>query len=804
MKAQMVKNAVIVPVGAKGGFVVKQPPADGDALREEVVESYRTLMRGLLDLTDNLAGGETAPPPDVVRYDDDDPYLVVAADKGTAAFSDIANGIAAEYGFWLGDAFASGGSAGYDHKEMGITARGAWESVKRHFRELDVDSTDFTAVGIGDMAGDVFGNGMLLSRHLKLVAAFNHEHVFLDPDPDPEASYAERARLFALPRSSWADYDPAAISAGGGVFPRTAKSIDLSPEVRGALGIEAEALAPNELIRAILTAPVDLLWNGGIGTFVKASTEQHLAVGDKANDPLRVDGRDVGARVVGEGGNLGFTQKGRIEYALAGGRIYTDAIDNSAGVDCSDHEVNIKILLGVVVAAGDMTEKQRNELLAEMTDDVARLVLRNNYRQTQALSLAARQAPSMLGVHARLIQHLEQSGRLNRELESLPSDEVLSERGAAGGGLVLPELAVLFAFAKIELFDALVASDLPDDDFMTRELVRYFPTVLAERFRGQMDGHRLRRELIATYVTNSLVNRAGMTFAFRIAEETGAGAADIARAYTVARQVFDLRALWTAIEELDDSIPADVQLDMLLEGRKLVERATRWLVRSRPRPLDIAAEIERFAPGAALLTGTLRGLLHGADRAALEQATGEYVKAGVPEDLAARVAGLGAMFSALDIVEVADATGAPLDEVAAVYHAVGARLHLQWLRDEITALPRDNRWQTLARAALRDELYAVHSALTREALQTGGPDLAPDARAEEWYEGHRAGVDRSLQVVSDIRMGGLSSLETLSVALREVRNLIRSGARVAPPPPELPAEAIAEPAPRPPESIRLG
>ena len=806
MKAQMVKNAVIVPVGAKGGFVVKQPPADGEALREEVVESYRTLMRGLLDLTDNLAGGETVPPPDVVRYDGDDPYLVVAADKGTATFSDIANGIAEEYGFWLGDAFASGGSAGYDHKAMGITARGAWESVKRHFRELgvDVQSTDFAAVGIGDMAGDVFGNGMLLSRHLKLVAAFNHEHVFLDPDPDPKRSYAERERLFALPRSSWADYDPAAISPGGGVFPRTAKSIDLSPEIRSALGIEAEALAPNELIRAILTAPVDLLWNGGIGTFVKASTESNLAVGDKTNDPLRVDGRDVRARVVGEGGNLGFTQKGRIEYALAGGQIYTDAIDNSAGVDCSDHEVNIKILLGAAVAAGDMTEKQRNELLAEMTDDVARLVLRNNYRQTQALSLAARQAPSMVGVHARLIQHLEQGDRLSRELDSLPSDEVLSERAAAGGGLVSPELSVLLAFSKVELFDALVASDLPDDEFMTRELVRYFPRVLSERFLPEMEQHRLRRELIATYVTNSLVNRAGMTFAFRIAEETGAGAADIARAYTVAREVFDLRALWTAIEQLDDSIPADVQLDMLLEARKLVERATRWLVRSRPRPLDIEAEFARVAPGAALLTSTLRGLLHGADSTALEQAAEAYESAGVPEELAAHVAGLGAMFSALDIVEVAEATGAPLDEVAAVYHAVGARLHLQWLRDEITALPRDNRWQTLARAALRDELYAVHSALTREALQLDGPDRAPEARAERWYEGHRAGVDRSLQVVSDIRMGGLSSLETLSVALREVRNLIRAGPRAIPPPPELPAEAAAEPLPLPPESLRLG
>ena len=807
MKAQMVKNAVIVPVGAKGGFVVKRPPGDRDALRAEVLECYRTLVCGLLDLTDNIVGGETVPPPDVLRYDGDDPYLVVAADKGTATFSDVANGIAAEYGFWLGDAFASGGSAGYDHKGMGITARGAWESVKRHFRELgvDVQTTDITVVGIGDMAGDVFGNGMLLSRHLKLVGAFNHEHVFLDPDPDPEASWEERNRLFHLPRSSWADYDAAAISAGGGVYSRTAKAIPLSPQVRERLGVDAEALTPTEVIRAILAAPVDLLWNGGIGTFVKASPESHLEVGDKANDALRVDGRDLRCRVVGEGGNLGLTQRGRVEYALAGGRVLTDAIDNSAGVDCSDHEVNIKILLGAAVASGDLTEKQRNELLVGMTDDVARLVLRNNYRQTQALSLAAIQAPSMLGVHARLVQHLEQGGRLNRELEFLPSDEVMAERKAGRGGLVPPELAVLLAYAKIELNDALLASDLPDDEYMAAELVRYFPRILSERFRDRMDGHRLRRELISTYVTNSLVNRAGITFAFRLAEETGATAPDIARAYSVAREVFDLRGLWTAIEALDDRIAADVQLGMLLEGRKLVERATRWLVRSRPRPLDIAAEIAAFAPGAALLADALPELLLGPDRAALEDAARSYADAGVPPELAARVAGVSAVFSALDIVEVAAATGAPLVKVAGVYYALGARLELQWLRDEITALPRDNRWQTLARAALRDELYTVHSALAREALQAGPPDADPEACVEAWQAANEPGVERALQVLTDIRMGGLANLETLSVALREVRNLIHTGTLLAVTAPTFPSDVLREPTPAPasPESLRL-
>ncbi|HWB56906.1 MAG TPA: NAD-glutamate dehydrogenase [Gaiellaceae bacterium] len=804
MKAQMVKNAVIVPVGAKGGFVVKRPPGDRDALRDEVVACYQTFVRGLLDLTDNIVAGETVPPPDIVRYDEDDPYLVVAADKGTATFSDVANGIAAEYGFWLGDAFASGGSAGYDHKGMGITARGAWESVKRHFRELgvDVETTEITAVGIGDMSGDVFGNGMLLSRHLKLVAAFNHEHVFLDPDPDPERSHAERERLFDLPRSSWADYDAAAISRGGGVFPRSAKTIPLSAEARSRLGVEAEALTPNEVVHAIITAPVDLLWNGGIGTFVKASWESHLEVGDKANDPSRADACDLRCRVVGEGGNLGLTQRARIEYALAGGRIYTDAIDNSAGVDCSDHEVNIKILLGDVVSSGDMTEKQRNELLVKMTDDVARLVLRNNYRQTQALSLAAFQAPSMLGVHQRLIQQLEGSGRCDRGLEFLPTEEAIAERRSAGGGLVAPELAVLLAYAKIDVYDALLSGDLPDDPYTGGELARYFPRVLSERFADRMGGHRLRRELIATYVTNSLVNRAGITFAFRLSEETGAPATDIARAYMVAREVYDLRALWTAIEALDGSIPADVQLSLLLEGRKLVERATRWLVRSRPRPLDIAAEIEYFGPGIALLGAALPGLLLDADKDALERKSAECVRSGVPEELATRVAGLAAMFSALDIVEVASG-GYAIEDVAAVYFGLGGRLQLHWLRDAITALPRDNRWQTLARAALRDELYTVHSALTREALQEGAPEAGPQARLEAWHARSAPGVERALQVLADIRAGGLASLETLSVALREVRNLLQSGARVAPVVPAFPP-GLEEPAPRPPESLRLG
>ena len=599
MKAQMVKNALIVPVGAKGGFVVKRA---GD----DVVANYTTFISALLDITDTYnAAGEVVPPAHVVRHDGDDPYLVVAADKGTATFSDIANGVAESYGFWLGDAFASGGSVGYDHKAMGITARSAWVSVQRHFRELgvDVQSEDFRVVGIGDMSGDVFGNGMLLSEHIRLVAAFDHRHIFLDPSPDAAASHAERKRLFELPRSSWADYDTSLISEGGGVFPRAAKSIALSPEVREALDVDAESLTPSELMSAILRAPVDLLWNGGIGTYVKAKSETHADVGDKANDALRVNGSELRAKVVGEGGNLGFTQRGRIEFALSGGRVNTDAIDNAGGVNCSDHEVNIKVLLDTVVAEGDMTVKQRNALLAEMTDAVAERVLRGSYTQTQALSLARVQAPAMLDVHDRVMRDLEAAGRLDRALEALPDAEVIAERRQAGLGLTQPELAVVLAYAKITLYAALLESDLPEDSALDDELDLYFPAPLPERFGDVMRRHRLRREIVATRVTNDLIDRAGTTFVFRLREDTGASPADIARASIVAREVFGVRALWEEIEALDGIVAAGVQNEMLLSSRRSVERATRWLLRSRPRPLDIAAETARYADGARSVAG---------------------------------------------------------------------------------------------------------------------------------------------------------------------------------------------------------
>jgi glutamate dehydrogenase len=778
MKAQTVKNAVIVPVGAKGGFVVKQPPANGgrDALTQEVVACYRTLICGMLDLTDNLAGERVVPPPQVVRYDDDDPYLVVAADKGTATFSDIANGISAEYGFWLGDAFASGGSTGYDHKAMAITARGAWESVERHFRALgvNVQSTDFTVMGIGDMSGDVFGNGMLLSRHIKLVGAFNHMHIFLDPKPDPETTFEERARLFGLPRSSWTDYDQDLISEGGGVFPRSAKSIPLSPEVRELLNVEDEALTPNEVVNALIKARVDLLWNGGIGTYVKASEETHAEVGDRANDAVRADANELGCHVVGEGGNLGFTQRGRIEYALGGGRIYMDAIDNSAGVDCSDHEVNIKILLDAIVENGDMTVKQRNELLAQMTEEVGQLVLRDNYQQTQAIDLAVDLAHVMVDVHARYIHALEQSGRLNRELEFLPSEEKLGERRSNGVGLTAPEFAILLSYTKITLYKELLESDAPEDPYLSGELERYFPTPLRERFREQMREHRLHREITATHVTNSMVNRCGPSFAFRLGEETGAAGPEIARAYTAAREIFDMRTLWAEIEALDNRVQAGTQTRIFLEGRKLVERATRWLLRNRRAPLDIAATISYFSEGAAELIELIPKLMLDGDREAMERATEQMVEANVPPELAKRGAILGAIFSALDIVDVAGATGQPLEAVAAVYFTLGDRLKLHWLRDHIEALPRDNRWRTLARSALRDDVYSQQAALTAEILRAVPEELPALERINAWVDTNPGPVERALQVLSDINSSGTFDLSTLSVALREIRNLTTS------------------------------
>jgi glutamate dehydrogenase len=775
-KAQTVKNAVIVPVGAKGGFVVKAPPSGRDALQAEVASCYRTFIRGLLDVTDNLIDGQVVPPHRVVRHDGDDPYLVVAADKGTATFSDMANGVSREYAFWLGDAFASGGSQGYDHKAMGITARGAWVSVRRHFQALgvDVQNEDFTVAGIGDMSGDVFGNGMLLSRHIRLVAAFDHRHVFLDPDPDPARGFDERVRLFALPRSSWADYDPALISPGGGVFPRTAKAVPLSDDMRRALAVDAEALPPDELIRAILRAPVDLLWNGGVGTYVKASTEANTDVGDKNNDAVRIDATELRCRVVGEGGNLGFTQRGRIEFARGGGHINTDAIDNAAGVNCSDNEVNIKILLDRVVRDGDLTGKQRDELLAAMTDDVAAKVLSDNDGQTRALSVAAAQAAAMRDVHVRYLDALERAGRLDRALEQLPTGDELRDRAETGGGLTMPEFAVVLAYSKIALFDELLASDVPEDPFLGRELEQYFPDALRSRYADQIREHPLRREIIATRVTNSVVDRAGTTFVFRLTEETGLAAPDVARAHTAAREIFGLRALWAQIEELDDIVGTDTQIALLLEVRRLAERATRWLLRNRTQPLDIAATTEFFQPGVRELALLVPKLVTENRRGMLERAVGGHVKAGVPEDLAWSVATLPDVISALDITTVARSTRRPVAEVAAVYFALDEHLKLDWLRGRILDLPRDDRWENLARAALREDLHVVHSAITAEVLRTSPPGARGREQVQGWVETIDAATNRYLRLLGDIINSGRSDLATLSVALREIRTLVQA------------------------------
>ncbi len=781
VKAQMVKNTVIVPVGAKGGFFCKQLPDPGnrDAWLAEGVACYRTFISGLLDITDNLVAGGTVPPPAVVRHDGDDAYLVVAADKGTATFSDIANGVAQDYGFWLGDAFASGGSVGYDHKAMGITARGAWVSVQRHFRErgIDCQKEDFTAVGVGDMSGDVFGNGMLCSEHTRLVAAFDHRDIFLDPTPDAASSYAERRRLFELPRSSWQDYDADLISEGGGVFSRSLKKIPLTPAVRSVLDIEGDVatMTPTELMRAILLAPVDLLWNGGIGTYVKASTETHADAGDKANDSIRVDGADLRVRCVGEGGNLGLTQRGRVEYALTGGRLNTDFIDNSAGVDTSDHEVNIKILLDKVVAEGDLTEKQRNLLLGQMTDEVAELVLRDNYEQNLALANASANAASLLHVHEEWIRRLEHTGTLNRELEGLPSRKEVTARIERGDGLTLPELSVLMAWTKIVLAEELIASDLPDDPFLHADLFAYFPSRMRHEYRHQMLDHPLKREIIVTQVVNDLVNGAGMTFWPRLSGETGSSAAELTNANFVAREIFGSLALRDEVKRLDNVLDAAVQTRIRIEMRTLVERSSRWLVNNRRPPLDSEELAEFFGVQVQRVMGELPELITGRELAAFQARRDGLMDAGVPEELATRVAVLHPSYMLLGIVEIAHREGLQVADVARAHFALGERLGLPSLVGRILQLPRDDRWQTMARAALRDDLYAVHSQLTAQVIaETSDDDTAP-ARIAAWEDQHGVLVQRAAETLEEICADDHADLARMSVGLRVARGLLSAG-----------------------------
>jgi glutamate dehydrogenase len=775
MKAQMVKNAVIVPVGSKGGFVVKRPPpadAGREAVQAEGIECYKTFMRGLLDITDNLKGEEVVPPPRVRRRDGDDPYLVVAADKGTATFSDIANAISAEYDFWLRDAFASGGSNGYDHKAMGITARGAWEAVKRHFREMghDTQTADFTVIGVGDMSGDVFGNGMLLSRHIRLIGAFNHQHIFLDPDPDPAVSWEERKRLFDLPRSSWADYDHGLLSEGGQIYARRAKEVRLTPQIKDMLGIRQDVVTPTELIRALLRGPADLLWFGGIGTYVKASQESHIDAGDRANDAIRVDADDLRVKVIGEGANLGVTQRARVEFAGRGGRINTDAIDNSAGVDCSDHEVNIKILLDGIVEAGDLTEKQRNQLLGEMTDDVAALVLRDNYLQTQAISLMERGAAGILDHQHRLMRVLERSGRLDRAVEFLPGDDEIAERMAAGRGLTRPELAVLIPYGKLWIFDEVMGSDMPEDPMLNQTMAYYFPPAIQTRFRDRIGGHRLRREIIATYIANSMINRVGAAFVTEMMEKTGMRPADIARAYMAVREVYGLRALWDQIEALDGRVAAPVQMELLHTVNQLVARQTQWMLRHGTWPLDVTATVTELAPAVQTLSTNLDELataetLEGA-RARMET----WVEAGVPTPLAAGVACLMIMAAAGDIVRITAAHDLPMEGVARLYFAVGTRLGIGWLRRTAEKLETGGHWTKLAVSALTEEFYSHQRQIADRIIEHGRDLEDPDAAIAAWIETTPVTVDRAAQLIGELQgtSGGVD-LAMLTVASRQFR-----------------------------------
>jgi glutamate dehydrogenase len=776
MKAQTVKNAVIVPVGSKGGFVVKQPPAERDRLGAEAVECYKTLIRGLLDLTDNIvadgAGGHRIePPPRVVRQDGDDPYLVVAADKGTATFSDFANAVSEEYGFWLGDAFASGGSAGYDHKAMGITARGAWELVKRHFRELGLDPAtgEPSVVGVGDMSGDVFGNGMLMSDRLRLIGAFDHRHVFVDPEPEPQRSFAERRRLFQLPRSSWADYDRALISPGGGVFERSAKSVPVSPEVKRVFGIAEDRLTPAELIRKMLTAPVDLLWFGGIGTYVKAPHESHAEAGDRANDALRVDADELHAKIIGEGANLGVTQRGRVAFALLGGKIDTDAIDNSAGVDTSDHEVNIKILVDRAIAAGDLSPEAREPLLAEMTEDIAALVLRDNTLQGEALSVAEARGAAALDRQARLMRDLERAGHLDRALEFLPDDDTLADRTAHRKGLVRPELAVLLAYAKMALDGELLASDLPDLPELAEKLRGYFPKALRDRLGAAIPSHPLHREILATVVTNDLVNRVGIAFVNDMQARTGRAAPEIARAYLIVREVFDLRQRWAAIEALDDKVAARVQTEMLLEIAGLVEHAAAWLLRGKP--LDLAGEIGRLGPSAARLAAALPDLLPARDRAVVDDRAAQFDAAGVPLPLARWIGGAIFLAAALEIADLAERAAQPLEPAARVYYGVGAQFALDEMRAAAARLPAETSWQKQAVEATIDDLYALQADLAGRILAS--PAAAAADPLVAWTATRPpAALAAAEALARELRAASTPDLAMLVVAARQLRQAL--------------------------------
>ncbi|MGH8558360.1 MAG: NAD-glutamate dehydrogenase [Methylococcales bacterium] len=772
MKAQVSKNSVIVPTGAKGGFVAKR--LDGlqsIEVAEEVRNCYRIFIRGLLDVTDNIRGNETVHPPQTICYDGNDPYLVVAADKGTATFSDIANQIATDYEFWLGDAFASGGSMGYDHKKMGITARGAWESVSHHFTEsgIDIRTSSFTVVGIGDMSGDVFGNGMLLSDRIKLVGAFNHKDIFLDPDPDPGLSFQERQRLFGMPGSSWRDYDPDKLSAGGGIFPRDLKSIPLSARVKKLFGLEDDKVTPNQLIRIILCAPVDLLWNGGIGTYVKASHETHNEVTDRSNDQVRVDARDLRCKLAGEGGNLGFTQEGRLEFAAHGGRINTDAIDNSAGVDCSDHEVNIKILLNRAVDAGDLTLKQRNRLLEKMTGDVAGLVLRNNFLQTRAISIIQSRSSSQMDYYRRIINKLVQGKSLDISLDRIPSDDVIEARKQEGAGLLRPEIAVLMASSKNYLKKQLSGSQaIFESEFATAQLQAYFPSALGKKFTGLIQKHPLGREIVANQLVNSLINRVGIVHPFRMIDESGAGVGEVVSAYCFACEIFDAPTLWTRIESLSaENIDRKIQSDLMLAVNRLVERSMSWLAYNFRESKQPPETLAVFKPGIAKLSTDLLNIIPEHPRQKISAEMDKLVDAGVPVETARKVSSLSVLFSFLDIIAVTINCGKPLEEMAKIYFTLDEKLRWGALGNLIAGLPQDNYWKSLARTALHDDFHKACQNLTLDLV----PGSSESETLDDWWQARQSSIKRYLALLVKVQGESNVEIDPITVLIKELRSI---------------------------------
>ena len=775
VKAQQVKNTVIVPVGAKGGFVCKHLPMDQgrEAFQKEGQECYKIFIRSLLDITDNIVEGKVVHPIDVVRLDEADSYLVVAADKGTATFSDIANGIAGEFNFWLGDAFASGGSIGYDHKKMGITAKGAWESVKRHFREMgkNCQTTDFTCVAIGDMAGDVFGNGMLLSPHTKLICAFNHLHIFFDPSPDIESTYKERQRLFENPSLSWDDYDRKLISKGGNIFSRSSKSIKLTTEMKRWLGTKQQNMTPNELIHNVLKMPVDLLWNGGIGTYVKSTKESHAQVGDRANDDVRVDGNQLQAKIIGEGGNLGATQLGRIEFAKNGGKVNTDFIDNVGGVDCSDNEVNIKILLNSLVNAGDLTTKQRNNILYEMTDEVGDLVIQDCYRQTESISISALGGVGQLREQLRFIHGLEREGYLNRELEFIPTDDEISERLAKSTGLSRPELSVLIAYGKMVLKEKFNVVSITDNPYHGKLLIEAFPKKLQENFTAQMQQHPLRSEIIATKLTNNIINDMGMNYVFRIQEETGAGVDEIATAYSVVKGIFGMQSLWNEVEALDNKISSAVQLRMLDSMRRTLRRASRWYLRHGSKTLSIQDSIDSYRSTFSDLFANIQDYLVESEYVQLENASLELTKAGVPDSIAYKVSSLSNMFPCMDLSKIAETEQRGIKLVSNLYFKLGSKLELHWFLAQIDNQAVSNHWQALARASYREELDWQQRSITAVLLAYDPNNTDAESILNNWMDNNQVLLDRWYHMMSEFKTSSTHEFAKFSVALRELLQL---------------------------------